>query len=367
MYSTHRGSTTLAHARNRSGHGGLPRSTTGESDRPPRLSERSTLNPAVIMMLSASWLALASRDIGTTSDTAGYALRYEMLGFYSIGELLRGEVPFFEKDRLFWVAAKPLHELGMGSHAWLAILSGAFILGVAQLIRCYSTMPVISITMLFGLGYVHFSSTALRQTVALSLILVAIPILSQRRFRSAIALVFLAGLFHSSAIVFLLFFPLAMRRFGWVQVLALGAAIAGTTFYSAQARELIRVVGWTENLSGYADQSVSLTWAGFLIHSSILLFCWVMLVRKNGEPVDHILFNLAVLGLCFLAFSTEIAESFRLAIFFSIVEIVLVPRAISQIRDARTRHLVCQVVIASSLFYLAVSGAPVHYFGALLR
>ncbi len=261
------------------------------------------------------------------------------------------------KDPFFYLFSKIISILGFDYHMWLAILSGIFIYSVSRLININSPEPYISYIGLISLGYFFFSLTGLRQTMALALLLLSYSYLKDRKLTKFILIVVIASLFHSSALIFVVAYPLFNMKIGIKHAFGVIGSLILATFFENLIREFILVLSWTDQLSEYANRDTSLTISGFIIQISIFLFC---LFFKKGVLISDNrnlgLYNLIFLGVIFQAFSTVIAEFFRISMFFSIYSIVLIPIAINTIKDNNIKVIVYLLVITALIAYTLWNG-----------
>ena len=300
------------------------------------------------------WTALILRDPAMSPDTPGYMARYDSLGSRNLGELASGGFQEFEKDRTFWIASKALNQLGISPQGWLAALSLLFCIAIYTLISRFSTASYTSIIATLSLGYVSFSATALRQSAALSLLIIATVLLTKREYWKSIALILAASLLHSSALFFLIALPLLKIR-STSAVLAAATLITVPLLASPQTlSRAINQLGWTENLAQYAEQESRLSWTVFFIHALIVVVVLVISRHGNDRQVPGILLNLTIVGLVFAALATQVAEAFRVGLYFSVFEVALLPSAIFHHFD-RSEHR--DIALAACSLALIVYGA----------
>jgi hypothetical protein len=308
----------------------------------------------VVLTSGLLWLLLSLRNLEFGSDVAGYVRAYRALENFEMGNLYGGALGVYSKDPTFWVIAKMFHSVGASPRVWIAVISGLLCLALGRLIYRYSPHPFLSFTIAISLDLLFVSVSGLRQSVAISFILLAYPSLRDRRLARFVLLVLVGSLFHSSALVFLLAYPIAWMALGWGQAAVLLLGIASSVVLEPLARQLILAIGWTENLVEYSSSTVALTWAGFAVNGVIAAFwLWRWKRLPSKDPADITFFNIMVLGLAFLAFSTVIAESFRLALYFTAFSCVSIPRVVGTGLQSRERALVYGFVLVGTLTYFS--------------
>lgn len=298
--------------------------------------------------------ALRSKDF--LSDTNGYVTAYLNMPFESLTELWQNTIQNKDSDPFFYLFSKIISMLDINYQGYLAIIVGIFCFAVAVLIYRYSDEAYLSITALVSLGYFTFSLTGLRQAVAIAFALLSYKYLRERKLIPFIILVLLASLFHSSALIFLIAYPLANIRIGWKQMGGFSVSIIIAYLFSNFFRFLVGTFGWTDKISEYAKATDVNNTSALIIQLLVLLFC---LYYKKGvlkaDEANRTLYNMLFLGLYFQAFAVIIAEMFRVSMYFSIFSIVLVPKAISSEKDRSTKIIVYIAVLFAFFAYFIQS------------
>jgi len=256
------------------------------------------------------------------------------------------------------VFSKVISLLGASYRVWLAIIAGFFCYSISKFIYKYSEEAYISVIALVSLGYFYFSLSGLRQTLALSIILFSYKYLIERRLIPFIIVIIFGSLFHFSAIVFLIAYPLSRMKIGWKQVVGVLAALVAAYLFRPQIIGLLSNLNMNDQYTYYLEHGTTLTISGFLIQLFIYLFC---LYFKNDilkcDNKNLTLYNLLFLGLVFQAFATVIAEFFRISMYFSIFSIVLIPKAIVAEKDKYLRVIIYFVVLAALILYIMRTGS----------
>jgi len=230
---------------------------------------------------------------------------------------------------------------------------------------------LIAIVVLFIIGLFAFFVAGIRQTAALSIILISyrylskIPTTSIRiLFLSSylykfLLLVFIAFLFHNSSILFLIALPFINLKIMWWYIIVVVALFFIGNFISLDYIVGLSTLFFGERFEIYGTiYESSQNNTAFLIQILIFLICFVnkdKLLQRN--PQNRYLFNLLFIGLFFQSMSGMLAEMSRVSFYFCIFSIILIPRSIKEFRGTR-QMLVYISFLISSLFYLfVVSGS----------
>lgn len=304
------------------------------------------------------FLIAATRSVYFGPDPLGYVLSYNRLSYNSFSSLWFNFINYIGKDPFFNLFSKIINMTGINAQLWLAILSGIFIFSVSKLIYSYSDEPYLSFIALISIGYFYFSLTALRQVTAMAIILLTYKYLREQKFFYFILFVLLASLFHASALIFLIAYPISHININLKQIIGIILALMISIYFSSFIKQIIRYIAWTDTLASYADRQVTLNYSGFIIQISIFMFCWAFkdkVLEKDHKNIT--LYNLLFLGLVFQSFSTIVAEFFRVSHYFSIFNIILISKAIDVIDHKGLKMYVYMVILSIFIIYFFRSGS----------
>ncbi|WP_282071632.1 EpsG family protein [Janibacter hoylei] len=269
-----------------------------------------------------TWMAIALRHPNSSPDLQQYVSRYRSLPFVNIRQIASGDIAAFDKDPAFWVLAKACSVVGMNERAWIAALAAILCGACAILINRHTSSPLTAFTVVIYFGYAPLFSTALRQSVALALTLLASYYLLERRKVLGYGLFLVASLFHGAMLLCLPAAVLARRRPRWA-LCSLVAMLAMSLARPDIFRSAISYFGWTESITSYADTQTGLTWSAFAFHALVLAVA-TMLHGKTSRisTSSPYVYNISLIGIGFFALSTQVAESFRIASALTIYEML---------------------------------------------
>lgn len=119
-----------------------------------------------------------------------------------------------------------------GDYQWFIIIVSLFIMIVlAHFITKYSCNPLQSIIYYWGLLFYSFMFDALKQAIAMSIILLAFDQIMNKKFIRFLLLIFLAAMFHFPAIVFLPAYFIAKMRIDKYYLVLLGGLLTVTYIF----------------------------------------------------------------------------------------------------------------------------------------
>lgn len=291
--------------------------------------------------------ALRSYTVGPDGNV--YANYFEMLK-----EMELSEIPiYFTKEPVFYIVTKYIQKLGFGLQGWYAIIGGVYALAVCIIVYRYSEHSFISILSLFSLGYFIFSFTGLRQTVALSIILFSAVALEKKRYVMFVVLVFLATVFHNSAIIFLIMIFIRDKKISARQyLLLLASGFLMVRVFSGQIYALLnQLLEDSERFRGYSNYTYGLSWAGVVIQGAILVFC-IYFMDSETLKKNRLFLNVSFVGVFFQMCVVLVAEMFRVSMYFSVFNIVLVANVCMGNRFTKdSKGVVIFLILASVILY----------------
>lgn len=322
-----------------------------------------TRRTQVILMGSCLFLFAALRSYEVGTDLPGY--------FRFYGE--DGEMDFIDimlvrstRDPFFHAFLHVLYQISHNPQLMLVAI-GAFVAATFSFMAYREKGNVLLIYILFiGLRMYSFTLSGLRQAMALGVIFVAYVMLREKKYIRYVVLVILASLFHKSALIFLLAYPIIKYKntssfiIGALSVCAINLATGGALAL------LIKGAAFEERFEGYSmDQAFH---GGFTFIVYLLLFIYALVRYKDMKRIDNTYpESLRILTMGFaLAFIGQTVENvFRMAYYFNFVNFMMVPVLLSASASSKTEKNAIQflVAIVFSLQYLILGqGAEIEEY-----
>ena len=292
-------------------------------------------------------------------DIPGYIYHYEQYSLNSYRELWNLYIHGMLKDFVFYVIAKLLNNIGVSVFTWINMIAIVFTGAVAFRIYKDSKNPLLSVVIII-VFYLRFSMTALRQAVALGFTLYSLTFIQERKMFKFIICVLIAAVFHSSSIVFLPAYWVSMIKIGKKQLIILGIGFIISLFMPELLRNIISRITWDKRLAGYSESMNALSWAGYIIQTSILVFCYFFrnkMNKENGKEIEIVdmYLNIMMVGAIFQGFATTIAEVFRLSYFYSIINCIVLPNII-ELNSKKNYICIVRIAIFSILLLYMLVG-----------
>lgn len=198
----------------------------------------------------------------------------------------------------------------------------------------------------------------MRQGIAISLCAIALICVKKSKFIGFLILVVLASLMHTTALILLPCYFLLNhknKKTPMVFVVAKLLVIAGLIFAFVYFYEQISI----ENdlrFSGYYDTEEGGTTPWFLIFSIFIilpeLFCMPRVLQKDSKNIIYLFW--IILEVIFFIIGLNVAFVFRIAEYFSVVHILLIPEIIMSSKSRATHYLlrIYYVVLFVIYFWL---------------
>lgn len=307
-----------------------------------RLSHKHRERTYCILMFIALTALQGFRSIDCCGvDTSlVYAASFERIISYDMRQVF---LQYGSRDLLFYVLTKLFTFVCTDVQVYLMLISMFAIGSYCMFVYKYSEHHILSFVCYFALNYYAAGFQMLRHVVALSVLLLAYPAMKERRPVRFVLIVLLASMFHSTALVFLMAYPIAHMKIGWRQWGIFAAAFALCFVFKGYLKQILTLVFSGDSRYGMyvsADYSAQLSVVGLLI---LLCFYVVSFLLMNGsdkeDPRMLELFNMSALSICFMAMVVVIGEFHRISMYFGIYNTLLLPAALQRNRFNRNSKL----------------------------
>lgn len=243
-------------------------------------------------------------------------------------------------------------------HVYLAVIGIPYILAITYLIKNYSKYPLLSY--IFFIAYYYlYSFFLVRQVFAMSFIIFSFKYLKEKKPVKFMLLVFIASLFHSSAIVVLIAYPFChFVKFGIKNYVFISLIFVFATSLKGTVFNLISL--YAPVTSSYIENGIYGTSNGVFVFSILINVVLITLGYISNKKVsydDNILYNLATLGSIFLCFTPVVTEFYRLSLYFNVFNVVLISNDLLNLqnnkilKDKRIRVGIYIVFLVFLVFY----------------
>ena len=275
--------------------------------------------------------ALRSSHVG--GDSFNYRGMFELL----VDKNIEFAFAYSEKDPVFYVLLSLLGKVTDNYSVFFAIVAALFTITVWVYIYKYSDDPVLSVIVLLAFNLYQFSLTGMRQTIAMSFVVLAIMAVHEEKKIIPYIWVLIASLFHLSALMCLIIPILCKIRLSTVAIrIAAIPLVICFVFRNSIAGILVGLV----SERGYG---IDLSTSGYtmMLVIFILFFMAALFVEEYAyfDEKYHISYMLLIVAVFFETLVTAQNIFFRIAFYFLIVLITVVPNVAERAINENSRKI----------------------------
>jgi hypothetical protein len=296
----------------------------------------------IVIAFVLLFAVMGLRDVNAFgSDASGtngsYPIIYSNAGNSEWSELSGKGVNNFNVG--FSYLMKLIYVLTDGNYqAFITIISLFVVFSYMRFIRKYSSAPIQSVLCFLGLLYYTLFFDALKQAVAMTILLFAFDAIIEKKPVRVIIIVVFAALFHFPALVFLPAYWIGRMKVGRGYILLLGALLLITYLFRDQLLNLM--------LDAYGGEDIDATMEGIrnLRHKVVIMIVIVVFAALIRPPApDDTVYNamlmfagVAIVLQTFCGYN-NIFE--RLADYYFHTSIVLIPLIFEKNGKSRMRAI----------------------------
>ena len=302
----------------------------------------------VYLVISVLILLSGLRNWAVGSDTYQYYYIFDMVKQDTWATLLDNFIHYEGKDPFYRIFIKAFQLFSCSYQVYLIFVAIIFMTALGNFILKNTSQirhAVLAFVVYMGYFYGFFSITGTRQTIATAFLLWSFEFIKKKKYLPYVILVLVAGLFHISALVFLLvaFFVNFKKP---KQLFALTLISFPIVFYLKNdlAVFFVESTGMEDRFGAFAEQYYR---GGSLILTifHVLLGVISLLLYKNVlkiKPAGFRFFNMFALALFFFPLQWVNPSAGRIAQYFDVIIIVLIPYLLDAItgKDIDRRRIV---------------------------
>lgn len=322
----------------------------------------------VVVSMFFLWLLIGLRDISVGTDTRSYVEEFNTISRLSMSNMW--VQAFDNKEPLYviisWLISSISNDYTFYLLSWaLFPVVSFYVTFKKELKNSYDCL--IAIVVFFLLGLYAFYVAGIRQTAALSIILLSYKTLYQKKLLKFLIYVFIASFIHSSAIIFIIAYPLCFLEIHWWYIFILVGVVFISNLIDLSTVFIVSKYFFGEKYESYEVGYESTQSSSALIMQIILfLICFFKKNRlKEADSSNNVLLILSFVGIIFQSLAGMLAEMSRISFYFCISDIIIVPRALNEYSKGKTRSLIklmFVVVCIIYLFFLTSANLPDYKF-----
>ena len=262
-----------------------------------------------------------------------------------------------------WLAKAVYSLCGYENYLLLfAIYAVMTILAMLAVIRQQAENFCFSFFLFMMFGYYFQSFNTMRYYFALSLSLLAMTCLLRRQYACFVILVLLASLFHKTALITLLLYPVAARR--WKKRELAAAVVPGLAVLLLHEKAMELLLSLYPSWEGTVDLAAgtSISWVNIAKCLAVLLLAYY--VKADEDPDTFrgrqlVMYrNSAYIGLLLYVFGWFIPEVSRICYYLTFTQIFYLPMLLSGLPETeqgrRQKKILTILVIAAALVFFAL-------------
>lgn len=306
--------------------------------------------------------ALRDRTVG--ADTASYLITFSKAHYRSY------ESYFAEADRsheyLFQIITKFISDLTGSQIIYLGFFGALFAFCIGYVIAKNSENYFVSYVTFIAL-YMNFAIAGMRQVAAMSVLLISYTFIKSRKLIPFLLCVAVAYFFHNTSIIFVAAYFIAPLKPGKKYIVYLGVCIVMAYFLPGVSETILYDgIGW-DKLEAYETYEATISSAGLIIKICILAFNLFYYKQTVGaNEYNKYLYNFSVVGTGLQAFTVVMSQAFRMSMYFSIFDIILLANVLSSISNnsktgSKGRIIITMCIVALILFYYFFVSGVVQY------
>lgn len=232
-------------------------------------------------------------------------------------------------------------------------------IAVVKLCKRYSVSPAFSLLIFFSVGTYLMYMAALKQCIAVFILLSALPYAVEKKYARFYVLVFLAVLFHTHAFLFAIVPLLMGKPWGKTTWILLGATLLAMASYNVTLGAFMR---YAQSIGALVDESE--LFDGHSINVLRVLVYWIpvlfaLFFRRrlftDSTRTEDLFVNMSIASAFILTIGlVQAANLFaRMAGYFEIATIIALPWMINKVFTKRSTHFItcCAFVLYFAYFW----------------
>lgn len=297
----------------------------------------------VVLLMSLSMF----RDFSVGKDTLNYVEFYQSSTF---------EFSRFEPGFIYLV--RFCKKISSNPRFFLCITSIFIFYSFGKTIWRYSKMPSLSLYIIYCYTFFNFALSGLRESLAISIILLSFPYILKRDYLKFIILLALASSMHTTACIFIFAPLLAKLRISKRNILLLlmMAILLQSLFNALLNYALLIVPAYNSYVVGgvyFGDTRLaSILDLGVLL--SILIFCLHYYKKTLIGEIDNTLIMLVCFAIVVMIISLKFNLLSRVALYYSFFISILLPNALRRSAGMTRIFLSSTIIVIFTLYNIII-------------
>ena len=299
----------------------------------------------IVLSFVSMWIFLAIRE--PYSDMLSYEKYFYSLKPDNFEVAMQRGWEIFFKLLLYCIKM-----ITSNAHVMRCIIAFLTLIGPFCFIKRYSKNYLLSIVMFIALGTFYMQFFILRQAIAISIFLLAFHFITDKKLIKYCLSIIAAALFHDTAIVLLLIYPIVNIPDSKVKKRVMGAITILSLVFSPLIIRLLTSSVYKEYANGTFGDGMFL-----LAFYAVMYMIYAMMVRKVSCPKERKEIVATSLFTAFWQFFTIQNSVFcRMANYTRDSFCILIPNLAQELKGRR-RVLFSALVVAACVCFVLATGA----------
>lgn len=324
----------------------------------------------IFIVIVIAWMTCFSFLRDTYNDTVNYITDFSYLSMPLNKFLAETDLLKIGGNNLFNLYQNIVYKYTHDYHIFFFFPALISAVSIIKFYKCYSVHPSFSLLLFYSVGTYVMYIAAMKQSVAVAILLIALPYAIDKKFVRYYILTFVAMLFHTHAFVFLIvpfFFDKPWGKVTWLLLAAVLVSMAtyDTTFGALMSIALdmgINIVDW-ELFDGHSINPIRVIvyWI-----PAILALIFRNRLFNDSSRVENLFANLSIGAALILTIGLrEGANLFaRMAAYYEIAIGITLPWMIKKLFTKQSANFVLTVATVLYFGYFLYEHAVSKNFGA---
>lgn len=305
------------------------------------------------------WLFLvaALRGSGVGADYYSYKRYYTAFSNMEFHDILR-----FSMEKGYILLNKFIGTFKLDYQWLLAICSFMSLFGVVLFINDNSEFIATSLWLYICMGYYQSTFNRLREAIAISFVLIAYRYVTEKNLKRFLLFIFIAAMFHYTALVALLIYPLMQIKIKRQYIIFLIGMLVLVFIFRER---LFNLAVNISKLFGYIDRYFGRDMSGeggnlLVVYSllfiiiSLLIFLYSTSEKERYKDIlssNQMIYICSILTVVFQTLALTFAILNRIAAYFAIPMFILLPNLIKQRFEVKSQFAIRLAIMSISLIY----------------
>lgn len=330
-----------------------------ESDK-MRKSVMAAFGLVLVLALRSPYCGLDVTGTKSMIMASSYGGIFLSMPQFSFADIIRDAASVDGHMEIGWLLLTKTISLFTNSlQVYLIIIAVIQFIPIAYIIGKYSSNVVLSYFVFICLGfYIDFFS-GLRQMTAVALAILAFDHIFKKQYIKFIVIVLLASGIHTSAIMFLLVWPLSKVRLSFLSsFICFGVMVVLMPFYHTIISDTLALL-FESRYKGYLD-SMDSAITMFIVYAVFLLLSFV---NKNDSRKLRLLRIIVLIGVGGQSLGVIGDNAItRVGFYFNVFLMLLLPEIVTCFKQKTTRDAIIVVsVVLLCLFFVLTTNSQSSY------